>query len=271
MMQAPPLRYTELSPSAAASRVALSYWMFDVHALPEPDFTHRVWPDGCASLVLVIAGGHVVAARVQGSSLEPLNVPVEVGCSYRGVRFRPEAGALWCGLPAHELINANLDARDLFGASLDPVIAGASNADDEAFAALLDGWISTRVESAPALAAVDELVRDAVDRLLMGDTRVSLADVTESLGCSPRTLQRRFLASVGYSPKVFARVRRIRALLQRTVEDGMPGKLSWSGLAAEGGYADQAHLTREIGKLTRLSPTRLEVRLRAIEHRRLLA
>ncbi len=270
-MATPPLRYTELQPSAAASRVALSYWMFDVHALPEPNFTHRVWPDGCASLVLVIAGGQVVAARVQGSSLEPLDVQVEAGCSYRGVRFRPEAGALWCGLPAHALINANLDAREVFGASLEPVVAGVSHADDEALVALLDCWITTRLERAPAMGAVDELVRDAVDRLLMGDARVRLADVSAALRCSPRTLQRRFLTSVGYTPKVFARVRRIRALLQRTVEDGLSGKISWSGLAADGGYADQAHLTREIGKLTRLSPTRLEARLRAIEHRRLLA
>lgn len=271
MMGAPPLRYTELPPSAAASRVALSYWMFDVHALPEPNFKHRVWPDGCASLVLVIAGGHVVATRVQGSSLEPLDVDVAPGLAFRGVRFRPEAGAVWCGLPAHALINANLDAREVFGASLDPVIAGAPHADDEALAALLDRWITTRLEHAPAMGDVDALVRDAVDRLLMGDARVRLADVAASLGCSPRTLQRRFLSSVGFAPKVFARVRRIRALLQRTVEDGLAGKLSWSGLAAEGGYADQAHLTREVGRLTRLSPTRLEARLRAIEHRRLLA
>jgi len=44
----------------------------------------------------------------------------------------------------------------------------------------------------------------------------------------------------------------------------------WSAIAAEAGYADQAHLTREVGRLTRFSPSRLEERLDVIDHARLV-
>lgn len=273
-----PLRYAEMRPGADAASVALTYWVFDVHALPDPAFQHRVWPDGCTSLVLVVAGGQVVAARVQGVCTAPLDVPVHPGVRYCGVRFRPEVGALWCGQPALSLVNANLDAHAVFGAALAPLLHTVPVAtDDDALAVAFDAWIATQAAArAPSrvpsgvLPGLDVVVRDAVDRLIADDGRTRIADVAVALGVSSRTLQRRFVASVGLTPKAFAQIRRARRMLQRTVQDGRAAMGGWSAIAAEAGYADQAHLTREVGRLTRFSPSRLEERLDVIDHARLV-
>ncbi len=39
--------------------------------------------------------------------------------------------------------------------------------------------------------------------------------------------------------------------------DACPGRLDLAAIAAEAGYADQAHLTRECGKLSGLTPAAL--------------
>lgn len=69
-------------------------------------------------------------------------------------------------------------------------------------------------------------------------------DVAHTVGLSPRQLHRRTLDAFGYGPKMLARILR----LNRAVE------LGWAGHAAAevallSGYADQAHLAREMKTL----------------------
>lgn len=57
---------------------------------------------------------------------------------------------------------------------------------------------------------------------------------------------------VGLSPKVFQRVLRMQRFLAATERlDGL------ANAAAEAGYSDQPHMTREVRSLAGLSPTRL--------------
>jgi AraC-like DNA-binding protein len=67
-----------------------------------------------------------------------------------------------------------------------------------------------------------------------------------------RRLQRAFDRSVGLSPKVLGRVLRLRQAVRRLESAGRP--LSWAGVAAAAGYADQAHLIREFRALAGVTP-----------------
>jgi len=78
-----------------------------------------------------------------------------------------------------------------------------------------------------------------------------VGEVAERLGLLPRTLQRRFAAHVGLSPKRFGRVQR----LQRVVR-GLDGwaQVDWAATAARHGYCDQAHLADEFRDLADVTP-----------------
>ena len=77
-----------------------------------------------------------------------------------------------------------------------------------------------------------------------GEARVS--SVARDLGMSERQLHRRCVAAVGYGPVLLRRVLRFRRFVSRIDADGALDDLAV--LAAEAGYADQAHLTRESGE-----------------------
>jgi AraC-like DNA-binding protein len=69
-----------------------------------------------------------------------------------------------------------------------------------------------------------------------------LSDLCDMTGIGPRTLQRMFLHYAGVSPTwVIRRYRLLEAA--ETVRDGKP--VSWAKIAADLGYADQAHLIRD--------------------------
>jgi transcriptional regulator GlxA family with amidase domain len=75
------------------------------------------------------------------------------------------------------------------------------------------------------------------------------------IGVSERQLHRRFSAAIGYGPKTFQSVIRFQRLLKTAREKG--AEQSLANLAATVGYADQAHMTREVQRLANLRPTEL--------------
>ena len=72
-------------------------------------------------------------------------------------------------------------------------------------------------------------------------------------GLTARTLQRLFADYVGVSPKWVMRRARLHEAAERA-DSGEP--VDWAELAADLGYADQAHLTRDFTVTIGVSPTR---------------
>jgi AraC-like DNA-binding protein len=79
--------------------------------------------------------------------------------------------------------------------------------------------------------------------------------VAERLDVSERQLRRRCQAAVGYGPATLRRVLRFRRFVS-WADAGAPGG-DLATIAAELGYADQAHLTRECTRLAGQTPTAL--------------
>jgi AraC-like DNA-binding protein len=263
-----PLVYTEFAPGDAVRDVALTYWGFQVRALPHPGFVHRVWPDGCVTLTLVHAPGYGTGAYLLGVRLTPFEVPLHAGTRYWGVRFRPEAGAAWLGVSPASLRDRNLSAVELLGDGVLALAEQVGSLDDTALVRnAFDAWILSRRFDATRL---DPVVRRAAAAIAATEGRRSIAEIADDVHVSPRALQRRFARAVGISPKAFAVLRRGRSALKRVVTDGVGADVGgWSGVAFSSGYADQAHFSREVARLTRFAPEALRARLDTIEHEQL--
>jgi AraC-like DNA-binding protein len=79
-----------------------------------------------------------------------------------------------------------------------------------------------------------------------------LEDVAERLFVSPRTLQRVARKYIGLSPSALIRRRRLQEAADRSRTDPAA---DLAGIAAELGYADQAHLTNDFQKFLGFTPT----------------
>jgi AraC-like DNA-binding protein len=200
----------------------------------------RVLPDGCTDIVWRAEREPIVA----GPDTEAWVSPTRPGELIVGARLLPGAGGTALGVPLAELRNTRLPlsaldagwARELDG-SLDPAAAPGAVA-----------RVTLRIVAG---VPPDPAIRAAVARLLVPGERVD--ELASSLGFSERQLRRRFLAAVGYGPKMLQRVLRLRRFLARA---GNPsGGLARA--ASEAGYADQAHLSRECRELTGLTPGEL--------------
>jgi AraC-like DNA-binding protein len=208
----------------------------------------RILPDGRIDLVWARDAGALVAGPQRRFLARPFAPPfVAVGA-----RFHPGAGAAMLGVPASELRDAHipLDAVDTKLASALDDRLGAAETPEEALTAFANE-IARRCAST---GSPDPLVRAVVAELTRGGMPVS--ELAWRAAISERQLQRRFHASVGYGPKTLQRVLRFHRVVHELAGESSADR-DLARYAAEAGYADQAHLTRECRDLSGLTPVQV--------------
>lgn len=253
------MSYTEVAPRPELTPYVAAYWHFRV-ADDAGEIEHSVPLTG--GIILSTSKGPLMLI---GPRTAPLRPRVSAGDVFRGVHFWPGAAAALLGPGARGLREQAVPAelrldRGWVERLADSLRCVRLEADATA---RFDAALSELLPSAPPL---DEPVMTAVFRIIRAGGRQPIETLAEALGLSARQLRRRFRAAVELSAKELSRLRRLRASAANVVL-GPPER--WIIIAAEHGYADQAHLVREFRALTGLSPVAFERHARRIAHGRL--
>jgi AraC-like DNA-binding protein len=170
-----------------------------------------------------------------------------------GIRFRPGGFRPFYSRPIFSLNDRVVPASRLFGPDADEACAVVMAADGDAemiaaAAGLLRGF---GADVDPAIDQAAELVQ----RITEDPGLRRVAQLAQASGLSERKLQRLFSDYVGVSPKWVMRRARLHEAALRVEADG-PAAVDWAVLAADLGYADQAHLTRDFTATLGVPPTR---------------
>jgi len=208
--------YREQAPPPELAGLIKTRWTLAGGGAADEWVAQQATPDGCVEIIRRRAG----RSRWNGDQPESFAVglierpePFEISgdSRFEGLRLWPWAWSLTFGLPLAALRRRWLpfDAPD-FGA------------------------IEARLAGTGRLNAIGQAIVAAE----------SVAEMSDTTGMSPRTLQRWFAIHVGLPPRRYLRLLRF----QRAFETA-PGQLSLAGHAAEQGFADQAHMAREFREL----------------------
>ncbi len=187
----------------------------------------RVLPDGCMDLLwadgeLLVAGPDTRAYVVASTA------------TFAGLRFAPGDAPTILGVPAHELRDQRVPLDALWPAARVRRLAGRVSATPDRCAGLEDVALDL-------MRPTDPTVR-AVAAALAGGR--SVAATAAGVGLGERQLLRRCLDAFGYGPKTLARILRLGRALD-LARAGVP----FAAVAARSGYADQAHLSRDVRAL----------------------
>lgn len=96
---------------------------------------------------------------------------------------------------------------------------------------------------------VDRLVRAACMALTRSGGSHTIGALARDFGLSERTMERRFLRTIGTTPKKYARVLRLQHAVQLREKFS-----SWAEIAHAAGYYDQSHLIRDCREMYGNSP-----------------
>ncbi|MDA9464447.1 helix-turn-helix domain-containing protein [Bradyrhizobium sp. CCBAU 53415] len=93
---------------------------------------------------------------------------------------------------------------------------------------------------------------------------IKIADIASDIGWSRKHLTRRFHNEIGVPPKTLARMLRFHRACALARTNGAGG---WATIAADAGYADQAHLARDFRIFSGETPTGWAARLDVVDPR----
>jgi AraC-like DNA-binding protein len=234
--------YVERAPAPALAAIAASVWIQQVGDRP---MAQRHEPHGGVELRCVLGS----VPRLLGPLTTATFQDIPAGGTVVGVRLRPGVLGGLVGMPADELVDEDVAGPDLW--------RDLSRLTDLLGEAATPQVALHRLQSFVARSAgePDPLVEEAV-RNLMPWRGGGTAALPALLSISERQLRRRCRAAVGVGPKELQRmlrlqgfVARVRASIERPGADADLAR--W---AAEVGYHDQAHLTRECRRLLGVTP-----------------
>ena len=190
---------------------------------------------------VVVAGLHPVAARVEQPAeqrgvqlaLHPLAVPALLGCR--------SAELLGPGDHGHEVLGrAATELHDRVG----------SRTDADGWLDEVETWLRCRADDARRTSVRPEVA--AAWRVAQAtEGRCRVEDLARTVQLSPRQLRSLMIAETGLSPKQLCRQFRFDGVVARLAD----GDRTLAQIAAESGYADQAHLTREFRQMAGCTPT----------------
>ncbi|MFJ6385468.1 DUF6597 domain-containing transcriptional factor [Kitasatospora sp. NPDC092039] len=233
-----------LAPDPAVARFVEYYWLvrWDLRGLPP--YEQKVLAHPNVHLVF-----EAPRARVYGVDRSLFVRRLEGAGHVLGARFRPGAFRPFAGHPVSGLADRSVPAAEYFGPEADRVCAEILAAPGSP-AALADAFLRPRLPAPDPVAAE---VAAMVDRITGAPDLCRVDGLAAELGLTVRRLQRLFAEYVGASPKWVLRRARLHEAAERA---GADGGLDLAALAAELGYADQAHLTRDFTAAVGVSPAR---------------
>ena len=169
--------------------------------------------------------------------------------------FLPGAFSTLFGIPAIELTNGDFDGEDLLGRRINELYARLGEV--SAFHDRVHIADSFLTAIRPDRESVSVIIRTA-QAMILDNGSVRVSELAHRTGLGLRQFERRFGQEIGISPKLFARIVRFEAALQRRA---IEPTARWTDIAHDLGYHDQMHMVHDFQQLSGSTPSVVAPRL----------
>lgn len=162
--------------------------------------------------------------------------------------FQPGAFSTLFQVPAAELTNADFDGEAVLGRRVGELydrLGEVSGFNDRV--RIADCWLSAIPRAAESISPI---VRTAM-AVIQSSGSVRISELARQTGVGVRQFERRFDHEIGISPKLYARIVRFEAALQRRA---VSPTTRWTDIAHALGYHDQMHMVHDFTRLCGDSP-----------------
>jgi len=162
--------------------------------------------------------------------------------------FMPGAFSMLFGVPAVEITNGDFNGDEVLGQRIDELYCRLGEVSP--FHARVHVADSFFTAIRPATESVSAIVHTA-RTMIRNQGSVRISDIVHRTGLGLRQFERRFAHEIGVSPKLYARIIRFEAALQRRV---VSPSTPWTDIAHDLGYHDQMHMVHDFNRLSGGSP-----------------
>ncbi|NUY82486.1 helix-turn-helix transcriptional regulator [Flavobacterium sp. MAH-1] len=252
------MNYQQYQPSERLSPFVKYLWTLESSSDDAPHSRERVFPDGCIELLFHYGdlftkfdenGTQILQPRnfIHGQIRNFIELEATGKVGMLSVRFLAAGLHPFVDFDVDTITSKILSVSEAWpdGASLEQKIADCT--DNSQRIAIVEEFLVSKLD----LEKYDKTVADCVQTISDAGGNISIETLGEKFHVSPRHLERRFLKAVGLSQKVFSRIVRFNQALSLIEQKDFS---TFSNVAYDGGFYDQAHFIRDFKDLTGLNP-----------------
>ena len=249
------LRYREHLPSPTLRTHVRAIW--ELAGACDDPAPQRLLPDGTMSLWVnfgapltsptgddVPTGG----ALLLGELRRPFEVGSRGALDLVGVSFCTGSAGAFFDVPLRELVDRQRTDPPLTTARARARLRSVAAAEPEDRLALVQAAL---VDALAAPRRARPSIRQALALLGRAVAAPRVTSLAETVGLSPRQLERGFADEVGIAPKALASVLRFRRALAAITR----GRAELAAIALDCGYVDQSHMVRDFTRFAGVPPT----------------
>jgi AraC-like DNA-binding protein len=196
-------------------------------------------PHGTRVASRALVGGARAAYYVRDTSVPVHSV---------GAMLEPGAAEILLGVPAGELADRHTPLEDMWGpraAELRARLEEAGSLTRE-----LDVFEAALAARVPRARGMHPAVAEALTHFRATAASPNVGAIVHESGYSHRRMIALFKDAVGLTPKLYGRVLRFKAAVERIASSSV----SWAEVALDAGYADQAHFNRDFREFAGITP-----------------
>jgi len=254
--------YARHKPSPPLSGFVDVLWLYEGYDVPHEK--ERLLPDGSVELVINLAEDRIrvydphdpekfstiPGCVVSGPRFEFFVIDTAGEACTVGVHFKPGGAFPFFRVPPAEMVNQSVALECLWG-------AGAARLRER----LLSASTPEAKFHVLELCLMEELLKPlvrhcavsfALQRLCGSRHAPPVSRVVDQLGFSQRRFIQLFSDEVGLTPKLFSRVSRFQKVIQTA---HALDEISWTHLALDCGYYDQAHFIHDFQAFAGITPS----------------
>jgi AraC-like DNA-binding protein len=262
------MQYVTHHPCPPVSHYVDHLWFFEGYMPPHT--REKLLPNGVMELVIDLHDGpkrlHSQGQRklehdyrgawLSGMQTDFLVIGVVRGSSMMGAHFRTLGARAFFRLPMEELAGKVVTLEDLLGAEARQLRERLLETPaPEAKLRVLERFLALRLRGCDEDSRRSErLVSHVIERLRRPGGPLLVEQLAAEAGVTRRHLVRLFHDQVGMAPKTLARILRFQRVIE-TVETRGAAAISWTDLAYDCGYYDQAHFAQDFRAFAGIKPS----------------
>ena len=253
------MHYKEYAPCAKLAKFIKCFWFLERDDTSIPPEKERVFPDGCIELIFHYGDLFLKYNRKHKAEIQPrsfihgqLKKFIELEATGKigtfGVRFQPGGLHPFIQSAVSDFTEITVPVAHIWpetGAAFEASIMEASNPLERI--AIAEEFLLSHLVLQPSY----DIVTYCVNTIITHAGNISIDDLATTLHTGRRNLERKFITSVGLSPKFLARIVRFNQTLQLIEANDFS---SFTAVAYEGGFYDQAHFIKDFREFTGVNP-----------------
>ena len=253
------MNYQVYTPLPELQPFVKCFWTLD-DEVDENPVKQRVLPDGCMEMIFHYGdlykqyfedGSSIIQPRsfVFGQITTYIEIAPTGITGLVATRFLPDGLTPFLEMPVSSLANKAVAITDIFGkegSRLEENVIAATNNQERI--KLIESFLLSRLVDPKTINAI---TKDCIDVIFQSQGQIEVLELADKLKINRRSMERKFVAAIGMSPKQLSRVVRLQATLKMLDQKSYT---SLTSLAYENGYYDQAHFIKDFKEFTGMSP-----------------